>query len=211
MSKKNTTLILLISLVLVVSGCIKKPATNNNVTPSNVEGQNTNTSTSTATSTSSGQAQEIDTRNWKTYRNEEYGFEMGYPSEWLLTEGDKKIEFYSKAWQDEGREFFKSLIGSELTLSFYEDVPDNIEDWILKKLDLQKYKSIQEAVDNVIDIHEYGQIEIDGETVDYLILGAEVAHQNFFIKSKRFPQSVIELSLNSFQKEKEAIIASIKL
>ncbi len=38
----------------------------------------------------------IDTSNWKTYRNEEYGFEVKYPEEWMLE------EFISGAGADQG-------------------------------------------------------------------------------------------------------------
>lgn len=30
------------------------------------------------------QKQKIDTSNWKTYRNEEFGFEMKYPEDWII-------------------------------------------------------------------------------------------------------------------------------
>ena len=84
MSKKTLffSLILLASLTVVVSGCVAKtpvqPVPNNN--------QNTNAATSTADLPSEALAQEgIDTSNWKTYRNEEYGFEVKYPNNWILT------------------------------------------------------------------------------------------------------------------------------
>ena len=70
--------ILLASLGLIISGCLKKPpvSTNQPASPSQGEPVNQNQNTSTATITS-----EIDTSGWKTYRNEEYGFEFRYPGE----------------------------------------------------------------------------------------------------------------------------------
>jgi hypothetical protein len=75
---KTITILSIVGLVLVVSACVKKPAINNNVTLSNVDGsQNTNTSTTT---------EEIDISNWKTYRNEELGVEFKYPEDWPYSE-----------------------------------------------------------------------------------------------------------------------------
>jgi len=60
--------IILASLGLIISGCLKKPPVNTN----QLINQNQNTSTATTT-------EEIDTSNWKTYRNEEYGVSFSYP------------------------------------------------------------------------------------------------------------------------------------
>ena len=67
---KSTTLILATLLLsVVVSGCIKKP-TQQPIANTN---QNVNAVATTTT--------EIDTSDWKTYRNEEYGFEFRYPED----------------------------------------------------------------------------------------------------------------------------------
>ena len=68
MNKLKLTILILITLFLSLglSACVKKPAVNTNL--------NINTVTRT---------EEIDTSDWKTYRNKEYGFEFKYPEEWI--------------------------------------------------------------------------------------------------------------------------------
>ena len=76
MTKTKFTILILILLTLglVVSGCLKKPVVNQNA--------NANTNTS-----------EIDTSDWKTYRNEEYGFEVKYPGGWFIDTCKKEQGF----------------------------------------------------------------------------------------------------------------------
>jgi len=79
MTKRLTITILVLIVVALgaaVSGCLKKP-----VEPVN-QNQNTNTN----------QAGEIDTSDWKTYRNEEYGFEFKYPEGFEIKFDDPIID-----------------------------------------------------------------------------------------------------------------------
>jgi len=83
-SRKLTILLVIASLGLVFSGCVKKPMTNTNTD------QPTNTN----------QAGEIDTSDWQTYQNEEYEFEFKYPVDWdtgLLNDGRITIKPVGKS------------------------------------------------------------------------------------------------------------------
>jgi len=76
MKKALILTLFLVSLGLAVSACVKKPAT-----PAVNQNQNTNTATTTS---------DIDTSDWKTYRNEVIGIEFDYPSYWFSLESENR-------------------------------------------------------------------------------------------------------------------------
>lgn len=44
---------------------------------------------------------ELDISNWKTYRNEEYGFEMQYPKDWITKNENQRFYFNSASSEDD--------------------------------------------------------------------------------------------------------------
>ncbi|MFA6255298.1 MAG: hypothetical protein WC675_04705 [Patescibacteria group bacterium] len=95
LTQKLAIIALLAGLSLAVSACLKKPNPvvnqNQNVNQNTNQPIDQNVNTNTATTTKA-----IDTSNWKTYWNEEYGFEFKYPPRWELYAGGSIIQLASR-------------------------------------------------------------------------------------------------------------------
>lgn len=91
--KKYIVTIFVLVFGLGIVGCGKQPVVDENVgVNSNIsQNQNNNTNVVDADVVVATTTEEIDISDWRTYRNEEYGFEFNYPAE---IEG-KKFKVYS--------------------------------------------------------------------------------------------------------------------
>jgi len=213
MNKLNEKVIILSTLALVLSlglfGCVKtqKPVVNTN------QNQNTNTkveanaNTNVATTT-----EEIDTSNWKTYRNEEYGFEFKYPEDWkidFLSNGQASIFnlnlFKWGPTQREGTEFFDG--GSFKVSIFKIDNGVSLEKWLkiinkevaFNKASFQGYNVMQ-----YIGKIRYGDREIEKSKVNNIyFIGSDNLVYNLYIYS-------VGDSLDNYFKQLEKILETFK-
>lgn len=113
MNRRGLAPILILAIVAVLvalSGAVyvtfRRPSVSLPTSPAFSSSQHTTSTNTTITSSASSS----DTSNWKTYRNEKYGFELQYPPDWygtstnngsgylLRTVSDEKIGEYPSMW-----------------------------------------------------------------------------------------------------------------
>jgi hypothetical protein len=111
----------------------------------------------------------IDTLSWKTYRNEEYKYEIKYPKDFIFKENNYGMEFLTPndiAYQNEPDSPFFILIHIE------EINPnENIEDYIKKTYEIKEVKEFEITLEdgNQSTIDSIKKIEIGKDVKGYFI------------------------------------------
>ncbi|OGY46674.1 MAG: hypothetical protein A2663_04425 [Candidatus Buchananbacteria bacterium RIFCSPHIGHO2_01_FULL_46_12] len=175
-SKKPLILTALtLALGLGLYGCGKLwPGTNTNQNANVNQNQNANLNTNATTT-----GGEIDTSDWQTYRNEEYGFGVKYPNNWILNELEKGVSIkYSKEWKfgmKEGFAPFSIIVMEENLQNFIKSYESDFLDGApLTRIISQESYNLNEKLgtklvgNNAVGINSY-YIFITHNQKNYLI------------------------------------------
>ncbi len=135
-SQKTLILVLVILALVIAGGALAylklKPQTDQNTNQSVNQNlnQNQNVNQNTNSNTTPTTTEEIDTSSWKTYRNEEYGFEFKYPNTLNLCIVDKSNRVVISDTVEEGCVVVYNEKLSSFKIVITPAVLDVEDDWI---------------------------------------------------------------------------------
>ncbi|HRZ34068.1 MAG TPA: Gmad2 immunoglobulin-like domain-containing protein [Candidatus Moranbacteria bacterium] len=137
------------------------------------------------------------TSNWKTYKNEEYGFEFKYPGDYLeqIIENDSQFDFHLRLNKNNYSSSFEVLGFVAKNNENYDlSSVDNFKKWHNKFMPSTELKDAAEVLINqkkVIKTHEMDGIDSAGEYYYLTLNGVVIAFANDFTKD-----ASIELAFN---------------
>ena len=151
---------------------------------------------------------EVDTPDWKTYRNEVYGFEIEYPEDWLLYEVPQEdVEAY--LGMSEKHEMFR-----QISLVRWERANDSIaiigyidsitNELIAEKITLSEAKTV-EVKERIINGWRFVEVSLSDGPGPRVDTGgaAQTSRKMYFVEYPSFPFRTLVLQGSSFDRFRE--------